>query len=122
MATNFAGDGSFYSNSAISANIAVVLSTNGGVDVGGATTLPIGFTKADAAAADYVGVEFMAGPGTRKCQVTACPVTAGDVLYAAALGRVAATGTIVVGRLITGAAVGNNASVVEFIPSFGAPA
>jgi hypothetical protein len=113
MATQLAGNGTFVANTALSAFRAVVLSNNRGITYAGASAIPDGFSGADAASGDYVDVKFFFNGGTHKCEITACPVTVGDALYAGALGRVSTTGTITVGKSLTTATA--NGSVIELL-------
>jgi hypothetical protein len=55
------------------------------------------------------------GAGTHAVAVTGAPITAGDLAYAAAGGLVAATGTVIVGRCITGTTV--NSTIIEIAQS-----
>jgi len=114
MASQLAGDGSFVANLAVSAFRCVSLSSNRGITYSLTGTVPVGVTLADTASGDFVAVKFFTGPGTHKSEVTGVPVTVGDLLYAADLGRVGTTGTVSVGRSLTTAT--SNGSVIEFIP------
>ena len=51
------------------------------------------------------------GAGTHCIAVAAAPITAGDLAYAAAGGLVAPTGTVIVGRCLTGTTV--NGTIIE---------
>lgn len=106
MATLFNGQGSLLANLSISAFRAVVISNNGGVTYAGNTDIPLGFAQADAASADYVAVRFTFGEQSHKF-VASGTITAADTLYAAALGKLASTGTITVGKALNGGADGS---------------
>jgi hypothetical protein len=82
--------------------------------VAGASDVSIGVTENPVfAAGDLVAVRLANAQGTRF-MVAAGEIAADDVVYAAAGGKVAATGTVIEGRALT-AASGNN-SVIEVQP------
>jgi acetyltransferase-like isoleucine patch superfamily enzyme len=111
MSTQFNGPGSFLANAAVSAFRAVALSDNRGIGLNPNNAIPFGFTQQDKTSGDFVTVKFFNDAGTQKCALTAAPVTIGDVLFAAANGAVAPTGTVTIGRSLTTAAT--NGSIVE---------
>ena len=115
MATVYNGPGTHVANLAVSAFRFVILSNNGGVTYAGTSNVPDGTTQIDGASGDYIPVRYFgAGIGTMKVAVTGAPVTVGDTLYAAALGRVAPSGTITVGKSLT--TTTTNDQVIELLP------
>lgn len=108
--------GTYVANAALSAFLGLTLSNNRGVGYSTTAIVPVAFTEEDAASGDYVAVRFFNASGTKKCQVTGCPVTVGDTLYAGLTGQVCTTGSIAVGQALTTAAT--NGTVIEFIPTY----
>lgn len=111
----YSGNGTFLANTTVTAFRAVVLSTNGGVTLGTASTKPDGFAITDAASGDYVGVKFFHNPGTQKGSSAVSVIAIGDTLYAAAAGEVSTTGTVAVGKALS--ANTTTGGIVEFIPN-----
>lgn len=99
----------------MSANLRVVVSTNGGIDPAGNTVSGVGVVQRDVTADSWVTapVRYFSA-GSSLIQATGAPGTTGDILYAAASGRVAPTGTVVIGRAKGGFTV--NGVNVEVIP------
>jgi hypothetical protein len=119
MATQNNESRTFPSNAAITAFRRVVLSTNGGVGVADNTVAGVGVLQRDTVADDtYGAVVRLAGAGTFKIAITAAPVTVGNILYAAANGAVAPTGTVSLGWRAVESASANDA-VIEAIPVLG---
>lgn len=118
MATQYYGAGSFVANSAMSANRLVSISSNRGVGLCTSLVRPDGVTLEDAASGDYVAVQFISGPGTRKVAMSFGPVTVGSIIYATSSGIAGqAQGTLTVGKSLTTVNSGT-AAVIEFIPGF----
>ncbi len=88
----------FRANAAASAGVRVVISPNGSISVAGNAASGIGVLERDVSAESWdSGCVKLFGGCTFLAVVTGVPVTAGDTAYAAALGAVAATGTVPVG-------------------------
>lgn len=115
MSTSFKGVGTHLANAVITAHQAVVLSTNGGVGLNGASAKADGYSVTDAASGDYVGVEYLHNDGTKKCQSAVSVIAIGDTLYFAASGTVSSTGTIVAGKALSACSV--TGEVIELIPN-----
>ena len=115
MPTQVNDQDSFPVNAAMSANLRVAVSTNGGIDAAGNTVSGVGVLQRDVTADSWVNgpVRFFSA-GSVLIQATGAPGTAGDLLYAAAAGRVAPTGTVVIGRTKDSFTV--NGVNVEVIP------
>lgn len=117
MATQNDTTRTFIANAEMSQFIRVALSTNGGVGPAPASGPGIGFLQRDVVTNDtYGAVVRMPGAGSFKVAVTGA-VTAGDQLYPAANGYVAATGTVALGLQAVESAAGTN-SIIEAIPTF----
>jgi len=115
MATQTNDGGSFRVNAAMSAGSRVALSTNGYIGLASASVAGVGVLQADVTADSFVvaPVRFY-GAGSARMLVTGCPLTAGDILYAAANGRVAPTGSIAIG--IARESATTNGVIVEVLP------
>ena len=123
MATNYYGAGSFVATAAISANRLVVISPDRGVVACVSGKYPDGVTLEDAAAGDYVAVQFWNSGGTIKASCTSGPVTVGSIVFAEAGGRVGRTAgaLITVGRSLTTATAAQTAAglaVIEVMPGW----
>ena len=118
MATSHDNSRTFPSNAAMSQNRLVVLSSNGGVDLAGDDVAGIGILTRDTVEGDtYGAVVRLPGAGTMPVAITATPVTAGDLLYAAATGYAAPTGSVSLGlRAAENSAT--DGSVIEAVPTF----
>ena len=116
MATQTNDHGSFSVNAALSAGFRVALSSNGSVGLASNTVAGIGVTQADVTADSFsvVPVRFFTA-GSARISVTGTPLTAGDIAYAAASGRVAPTGTVAVGIFRESAST--NGVLVEVLPT-----
>jgi len=115
MATQYDGNGSFEADAAISAFRGVTLNADNEVAASATAVRPDGIVQEDAAAGDYVAVKFLNGPGSQKISITGCPVTVGDLIYAAAAGQACRTGgTVVIGRSQT--SVNSNGAIIAFTP------
>ncbi len=123
MATNYYGAGSFVATAAISANRLVVISPDRGVVACISGKYPDGVTLTDAAAGDYVAVQFWNSGGTIKVSCSAGPITVGSLVYAGAAGQVTrvAGALITVGRSLTTATAAQTAdglAVIEVMPGW----
>jgi len=88
--------------------------TPGGLELAGASDVSLGVTEFPAFAANEpVTVRLSNAPGTRL-MVASGAITAGNVVYAAASGKVAASGTVIEGRALTAAGVNND--IIEVQP------
>jgi hypothetical protein len=118
MAIQHDSSRTFPANAAMTQFRRVALSTNGGVSHADNTVAGVGVLQRDVTASDpYGAVVRLRGAGTYKVAITAAPVTAGDILYAAANGYSAPTGTVSLGlRAVESASA--NESVIEAIPVF----
>lgn len=117
MATQNDHTRTFPANAAMSAFRLVALSSNGGVGVNPATSAGVGILQNDVIQDDARGaVVRLPGAGSYKIAITGA-VTAGNLLYAAASGYAAATGTIGIGLRSVESASGDN-SIVEATPVF----
>lgn len=115
MSTQLNGEGSFVTNAAVSAFRGVTLDTSRQVGASATAVVPIGFTQFDADSGDVVTVRFFNQSGTAKVSLTGAPVTANDIVFAAANGQVCRTGgTVTVGRALESAST--NGSVIEIQP------
>lgn len=116
MAVQHDNTRTFPANAAITAFRRVAISTNGGVVAAGNTVAGIGVLQRDVAEGDtYGAVVRLKGAGSFKVSVTAAPVTTGDVLYAAANGQVAPTGTVALNWRAAESA-SDDGAVIEAIP------
>jgi hypothetical protein len=98
MATSFPSPLAFKANTALSAFALVALSSNGSIGVAGATDTPVGVNAFDISADSFQTANVWSARGsTYPILVTGAPITAGNLVYAAAAGAVAATGTVLVG-------------------------
>lgn len=123
MATNYYGAGSFIATAAISANRLVVISPDRGVVACISGKYPDGVTLEDAAAGDYVPVQFWNSGGTVKASCTSGPITVGSLVFAGAAGQVTrvAGALITVGRSLTTATAAQTAAgtaVIEVMPGW----
>jgi hypothetical protein len=115
MATQYDGNGSFKASAAISAFRGVTLNSSNELAVSATAVRPDGIIQQDVASADYVSVKFINGPGSQKISITGCPVTVGDLIYAADNGQACRTGgTVVIGR--SQASVNSNGAIIAFTP------
>jgi hypothetical protein len=114
MATTNSYGASYSANLSISAFRGVVISNNQGITYGATAVVPDGFAQIDAASGDITSIRLLFDGGTQKCSLTGAPVTAGDTLFAGALGRVSSSGTVTVGRAASNVSV--NGDIVTFIP------
>lgn len=108
----------FIANEAMTQFRRVLVHTDGGVKIAGNTVVGVGILQRDTVQNDtYGAVVRFRGTGSFKIACTAAPVTAGDLLYAAANGMAAPTGTV---SLTAFAAenLASNGGVIEAIPSF----
>ena len=113
--SQFEGTGSFEAASAVSAFRGVTLDTSRKVAASATAVVPLGFTQFDADAGDFVAVKFLNNQGTVRVSLTGAPVTANDIVFAAASGQVCRTGgTVTVGRALESAST--NGSVIEIQP------
>lgn len=106
---------SHIANAAVSYGHLVVLSTNGGVDLNGASTKPDGIALTDTAASGYVAVRYMHETGSAVGKSAVSVIALGGTLYAGASGTISATGTIVVGKALEACSV--TGAEVEYIPN-----
>lgn len=74
------------------------------IAVAGASDIPIGTVADEATAAEESVTLDLLGKGNTKRMIASEQISAGDVLYVAAGGKVATTGTYIVGNAITDAA------------------
>jgi hypothetical protein len=118
MATQNDSSRTFPANVALSQFRRVTLSSNGGVGLADNTIAGVGIVQRDTVANDtYGAVVRLPGAGSNAVAITAAPVTAGNLLYAAANGYAAPTGTVSLG-LRAAETTTVNGSVIEAIPSF----
>ena len=82
----------------------------------GASDYGVGTAIEGVASGKVVAVRLWEHGGSHKC-VASAAITAGAKVYAAASGKIAATGTLLIGTALD-AASGNN-SVIEVIPHIG---
>jgi hypothetical protein len=115
MPTQVNTQDSYRVNEAMSANVRVVVSSNGAISLADNTVKGDGILQRDVTADSWVTapVRFFSA-GSALIPVTGAPGTAGNIAYAAAAGRVAVTGTVVIGRLKSGYTV--NGVSVEVVP------
>lgn len=105
---------SFASNSALGKYLRVALSA-GYLVVAGATTLELGVMDANSFATDTTApVRLRNAPGTRIF-VASEAITAGNDVYAAASGKVAATGLLKLGTALTTTTANND--YIEVLPA-----
>jgi hypothetical protein len=118
MATQNDSSRTFPANVALSQFRRVTLSSNGGVGLADNIIAGVGIVQRDTTADDpYGAIVRLSGAGSYAIAVTAAPVTAGNLLYAALNGYAAPTGTVSLGlRAAENTTV--NGSVIEAIPSF----
>lgn len=102
-------------NAAVSFGHLVVLSTNGGVGLNGASTKPDGIALTDTAASGYVAVRYMHNNGSAVAKSAVSVIAIGGTLYAGASGTISSTGTIVVGKALEACSV--TGQRIEFIPN-----
>lgn len=97
----------------------VALGSDGTVSHADNTEAGIGIVQNDVSgASDPNGaVVRLPGTGSHLIAITASPVTAGDLLYAAADGYAAPTGTVAL-ALLAGENTATNGTVIEAIPTF----
>lgn len=113
MATQYLGAGTFLANTAITTNLGVVLSSNGGVGLSTSTACD-GFALVDGASGDYISVAFLTNNGTLKGTLAAAPITAGDTVYLGSSGLISTTGTVTIGKAKVSSST--TGSTIEFIP------
>jgi hypothetical protein len=106
MAISFNSPLAFKANTALSAYTLVALSSNGSVFTATASDRPVGINMDDIPADSFATANVFSARGSiAPVLVTGVPVTAGNLVYAAAGGAVAATGTVLVGQAIEGSTV-----------------
>lgn len=105
----------FQATAAVAENLRVsFLGSTGKIAVAGASERGVGTTEFPALAADdYVAVRLWNAQGTRK-MVASEAITAGADVYAAASGKIAATGTVKLGQAKEAATANND--VIEVLP------
>jgi len=110
----------FQATAAVAENLRVSYLSTGKIAVSGAGERGCGTTDAPALAADdYVAVRIWSAQGTRK-MVASEAIAAGADVYAAASGKIAATGTVKLGQAKEAATANND--VIEVLPlGSGAP-
>ena len=91
----------------------VVISADGTVMLADAVDYGIGVTQKDSDDGESVAVRLDGHGGTSKMTASAA-ISAGDLVYAAASGKIAATGTKLIGTAIDAAS--GNGSVIEVLP------
>lgn len=90
----------------------VTINSSGQSAVADNTVKGVGVLQRDVSAESFDSAVIRTwGAGTHAIAVTGAPITAGDLAYAAAGGLIAATGTVIVGRAITGTTV--NGTIIE---------
>lgn len=98
MATSFESPLALKANTALSAFRLVALSTNGSVGYSTAATTPVGVTGADIPADSFATAKVYSARGNiYPITITGSASTAGALVYAAADGQVAITGSVLVG-------------------------
>ena len=118
MSTQNDNSRTFPANAAMTQFRRVALSENGGVAHADNTVAGIGVIQRDAVEGDtYGAVVRLRGAGSHKIAITAAPVTAGNLLYAAANGYAAPTGTVSL-ALEADENAGGNGAIIEAIPRF----
>lgn len=116
MSTNANSPLSFKANSALSAFRLVALSSNGYVGLAAATDRPVGVNQFDISSDTFATASVESTRGSIVAiAATAVPVTAGNLVYAAADGRVAYTGTVLVGIACEGTTVADTTISVVLI-------
>jgi stage V sporulation protein SpoVS len=95
--------------------------TPGAVAAAGATDVSIGTMDLPCLAAGPCSVRLRSAQGTRK-MVASEPITAGNAVYAAASGKIAATGTVYEGIALETAAANNDVIEVMMAPNVDVPA
>lgn len=104
----------FQATAAVAENLRVSYLSTGKIAVAGAGERGVGTTDAPALAADdYVAVRLWSAQGTRM-MVASEAITAGADVFAAAGGKVAATGTVKLGQAKEAATANND--VIEVLP------
>lgn len=118
MSTQTDNTRTFPANTAVSQFLRVAISSNGGVDAASNVISGVGVLQRDVIANDtYGAIVRLPGAGSYKVAITAAPVTAGNLLYAALSGYCAPTGTVSLGfRAAENTA--ENGSIIEAVPSF----
>jgi hypothetical protein len=90
----------------------VTINSSGQAAIADNTVKGVGILQRDVSADAFDSAAVRTwGAGTHRIVATAAPITPGNIVYAAAGGLVAPTGTVVVGMAITGTTV--NGTLIE---------
>jgi hypothetical protein len=130
MASYVAGPTKSFTTGAAIAQYLRVVYGSGVVTVAGASAMDIGtLTEASFANGDVRAVHLANAQGTSK-MVASVAITSGALVYAAADGKIAATGTVLIGEAMEAAAANNdvievlrfaNADIAAGLPGTGVP-
>lgn len=104
----------FTASGAVSQFNRVYVASAGVVAVAGATTPGVGTAEVDVATGETLAVRLWSAQGTRK-MVASEAISAGAPVYAAASGKVAASGSLYVGRALEASTANND--VIEVLTS-----
>lgn len=106
----------FTASGSISQFARVYLSSAGVVAAAGITTPELGTAEVDAASGDVIAVRLSSAAGTRK-MIASEAIAAGAPVYAAASGKIAASGSLYVGRALEASTANND--VIEVLTGGG---